>query len=116
MNKLIEIPEGILNTIKEKYKQGASIAKLQSEFNIPYHIIQSRLKNISINQIDMMSHNVGLLQRAENQMIGGVFPNYYFKLDLSTFEAIDKYKSLLHFFAKADLNNGYVKIEGSLLS
>lgn len=113
--KVIEIPEGIMNMIKEKYKQGASIAKLQADFNYPYHILQNRLKDINVAEYDRLSYNVGLIQRAENQMIGGRYPEYFFKIKLDDYKEIDKYQSLLHAFSRADLNNDHVNISEGLL-
>lgn len=102
-----EIPEKILSEIKQKYINGVSVAKLQATYGYTVSAINSNLRGIRVGFYNAYEKGKESIKDAEKRLIGGTFPDYIFKYDIKSEEDMKKYKSLLNYYAKADLNSKF---------
>lgn len=99
-----------------KYRGGVPIMDLSNEYNIPYDILRQRLDNYKVNVADFTSENCAKILKAESKLITGSFPNYKLNLPIDGIGNYNKFKSLLFYYATADLNSNYVHIAKNLLT
>ena len=111
----IIIPESLMKSIIEKYRGGVTIMDLSNEYNIPYDLLRFRLGDYKINVADFASENCGKIMKAESKLITGSFPNYKLNLEIDGKGNYNKFKSLLFYYANADLNSNYVHFSKLLL-
>lgn len=99
------LSEETVQELAKQYQSGISYTKLQARFNIPYDVIKENLQRRKIKQQTTIVSYSQKIKSAEDQLISGSYPDYNFLFEINSLEDISKYKSLLNFYAKADLNS-----------
>lgn len=98
------IPEYTLSQIRERYVGGTTIARLRDIYGYPYSAISYYLKGLRIGYHNTLEKGMESIKKAEEQLIGGSFPDYTFNYNVESEREMKKYRSLLNYYAKADLN------------
>ena len=101
------IPQDILLQMLEKYRSGTSPVKLQAIYGYPYNIIVAKMRKYKFAITDAMCKNLQEIRKTEAELISGTFPDYKFEYKIAGIEDYDRYKRILNYYAKADLNNKF---------
>lgn len=97
----------------EMARQCITHRKIGEAVGLPHYIVTNRLKDVVITVEDRIASNLGDIQRAEKLLMSGEFGKYQIShLAKSDYR---RYRSLLHYYVTADLNNGHVHLTKQLL-
>lgn len=101
------IPREILEKMLVLYRSGSSPVKLQAMFGYSYSTIVARLKKHEFNIGDKIEKGMRNIKEVEETLVSGTFPDYKFEYKIKGIEDYDRYKRVLNYYAKADLNNKF---------
>jgi hypothetical protein len=107
------ISQSMYERMMEMIREGKTCKEIGDEFSIPDYIINNRLGKVLATTEDRIASNLGDIQRAESLLVTGTFPNY--RISPLVKKDYRRYRSLLHYYATADLNEGQVHFTKQLL-
>ena len=108
-----EYPTDTTTNIIRFYKNGMSLYELADKYFKPVDELRSEIAKFTrLRSSDCLDENISLLKRTEDKLIQMALN---LKSGSSTGDQIQRYRGLLFWYTKADLNEGVVFIPERLL-